>query len=123
MSRIVLIGGVLGGVGAYLMQWFSATIHYPINVAGRPYHSWPMFVPITFELTILGAAFAAVFGMLAMNGLPRPHHPVFNVPAFALASRNRFFLCIQANDPKFDPEATRRFLQGLNPKEVSDVEF
>jgi hypothetical protein len=121
MALIVLIGGLIGGIGAYLMQWFSAVVHYPIDVGGRPYHSWPAFIPITFELTVLGAATAAVFGMLAANGLPRPHHPVFNVPGFALASRSRFFLCIQANDPKFDREATRQFLMSLDPKEVTEV--
>jgi hypothetical protein len=118
---IVLIGGLVGGLGGYFMQWFSATIHYPYLVGGRPYHSWPAFLPITFELTVLCAAFAAVFGMLGLNGLPRPHHPVFYVPGFALASRSRFFLCIQAIDPLFDLEETRRFLEGLGSKEVSYV--
>jgi hypothetical protein len=121
MALIVLIGGLMGAAGAYFMQWFSAVVHYPIEVGGRPYHSWPAFIPITFELTILGAATAAVFGMLALNGLPRPHHPVFNAPNFAMASRSRFFLCIQANDPKFDRVRTREFLLSLDPKEVVEV--
>jgi hypothetical protein len=121
IALIVLIGGVMGGLGAYFMQWFSAVVHYPIDVGGRPYHSWPMFIPITFELTILGASIAAVFGMLALNGLPRPHHPVFNAPNFAMASRSRFFLCIQANDPKFDREQTRAFLMSLGSKDVVEV--
>jgi hypothetical protein len=121
MAPVVLFGGLIGGVAGYLMQWYSAVVHYPINVGGRPFHSWPSFIPITFEMTILCAAFAAVFGMLGLNGLPRPHHPVFNVPSFALASRSRFFLCIQAKDPLFDRKATREFLETLQPREVNDV--
>jgi hypothetical protein len=122
VAGFVLLGGICGGVLAYVMQWYSAVVHYPIIIGGRPFHSWPSFIPITFELTILGASLAAVLGMLWMNGLPRPYHPVFNVPEFALASRSRFFLSIQANDPKFDREATRQFLQELKPKEIFEVE-
>lgn len=121
MATVVLIGGIVGGLAGYFMQWFSAVVHYPINVGGRPFHSWPSFIPITFEMTILCAALAAVLGMLGLNGLPRPHHPVFNVPSFALASRSRFFLCIQAKDPLFDRKATREFLETLAPREVNDV--
>jgi hypothetical protein len=121
MPLVVLIGGICGGLFAYWMQWYTAVVDYPINVAGRPYHSWPAFIPITFELTVLGAAAAAVLGMLGLNGLPRPHHPVFNVPRFALASRSRFFLCIQAIDPQFDHRRVREFLAGLNPREINDV--
>ncbi len=119
---VVLIGGLLGCATALLMQWFASAVHYPINVGGRPLASWPMFVPITFELTILFASFAAVFGMLGMNGLPMPYHPVFNAPRFALASRDRFFLCIEAKDPKFDLESTRRFLESLGAHDIAEVE-
>jgi len=118
---IVLGGGLIGGLGGYFMQWYSAVVSYPINVGGRPLHSWPSFIPATFELTVLGAALAAVFGMLALNGLPRLRHPVFDVPGFDTATRNRFFLCLRADDPKFDEDAARRFLEALRPLAILEV--
>jgi hypothetical protein len=119
---IVLIGGLLGGLGGYALQYWSQLLVYPMNIGGRPFHSWPAFIVPTFECTILGASLSAVIGMIAINGLPRPYHPVFNVPRFALASRDRYFLVIEATDARFDANATRRFLTGLNASEVSEVE-
>ena len=121
LPLIVLIGGLIGCIGGYTLEYWSSVIAYPLNIGGKPLHSWPAFIPVTFECTILAAALSCVLGMLALNGLPMPYHPVFNVPRFALASRNRFFLCIESTDPKFDIDATRHFLDSLNPREVSAV--
>jgi hypothetical protein len=121
LPLIVLLGGIGGLLTGYLMQYYITVWYFPINVGGRPLHSWPAYIIITFELTILFAAFAAVLGLLALCGLPMPYHPVFNVPRFAMASRNRFFLCIEASDPLFDRQRTCDFLESLEPSEVSEV--
>jgi hypothetical protein len=122
LPLIVLIGGIIGCVGGFYLQYWVSVIDYPLNVGGRPLNSWPMFIPVTFELTILLAALSAVLGLLALNGLPMPYHPVFNVERFQLATRNRFFLCIEAADPKFDYEATWRFLESVGSQGVYEVE-
>ena len=122
LPLIVLLGGLIGLVSGYALAYWTSVIAYPLNVGGRPLHSWPAFIPVTFETTVLGAAIATVLGMFALNGLPMPYHPVFNVPRFALSTRNRFFLCIEATDPLFDREETRRFLERSVPREVSEVD-
>jgi hypothetical protein len=122
LPMIVLIGGLLGCLGGYALQYWISAVAYPVDVGGRPLHSWPAFIPVTFDCTILAAALSAVLGMLALNGLPMPFHPVFNVPRFAFASRDRFFLCIEARDPKFDLERTREFLRAAGAREVAAVE-
>ncbi len=118
---VVLVGGVIGLICGFALQYWVAVVHYPLNVGGRPLNSWPMFMPITFEMTILVAALFAVLGMLALNGLPTPHHPLFGVKQFDRASRDGFFLCIEAKDPKFDLAAVRQLLESLKASEVIDV--
>lgn len=119
---LVFFGGITGLLSGIALQVFVHYIDYPLNVGGRPYLSWPSFVPPAYEMTILLAAFTAVFGMLFLNGLPRPYHPVFNVPRFALATREKFFILIEAADPKYNYEETKSFMESLNPQEVFDVE-
>jgi hypothetical protein len=118
---VVLIGGLLGGLSGYALQYWISVISYPVNVGGKPYHSWPAFIVVTFEMTILFGGIFAVFGMLALNGLPMPYHPVFNVPRFALATKDRFFLIVFSTDPKYSPGETRRFLESLGPRSISEV--
>ena len=115
------VGALLGGVGGYALQWYSAVIDYPIDVGGRPLHSWPMFIPVTFELAVLAGALAAVGALLFGSGLPALYHPVFDAPDFDLATRNRFFLCVRSDDPKFDADATARWLDGLRPLRRCEV--
>lgn len=120
---LIFLGGVVGCIGGYLLQYWTQAIEYPLNVGGRPYNSWVSFLPVTFECTILLASLTAVFGMLFLNGFPQPYHPIFNVPRFDLASRNRFFLLIEAADPKFNRTDTSGLLNRLNAREVTDVEY
>src|SRR4051794_37843880 len=121
MPMVMFLGGLTGAVAGYLMQWWIAAVDYPLNVGGRPLNSWPLFIPVVFEMIVLISALAGVFGLLGLCGLPMPYHPLFNAPRFALASRDRFFLCIESSDPRFDRDATRRFLEALHPREVSEV--
>jgi hypothetical protein len=119
---IVLAGGILGCVAGFTLQYWVSVEAMPVNIGGRPLNSWPAFIPVTFECTILGAALSAVLGMLALNGLPRPHHPVFNQPRFVMATRNRFFLCIEAADKLYDRDKTGKYLEELSPYGVLEVE-
>lgn len=122
IPAIALTGGLIGGLGGYFMLYSSAVAFYPLNIGGRPFHSWPMFVPITFELTILFSGLFTAFGMLAVNGLPKPHHPVFGVPQFSLATDDRFFFFMEAADPSFDPDKSREFLNGFDPVGIYAVD-
>ncbi|MFY9910527.1 MAG: DUF3341 domain-containing protein [Candidatus Sulfotelmatobacter sp.] len=121
VALVVLICAIIGGCTGYLLQYWCDAVSYPINVGGRPYNSWPSFIVITFELTILFGGISALLGMLALNGLPMPYHPVFNVPRFAMASKDRFFLIVFSSDQQYNPAATRSFLEGLQPRSISEV--
>ena len=121
LPRLVLLGGILGGSAGFSLEYWASTIAYPMNIGARPFNSWPQFIPVTFETTVLGAALTCFIGMWALNKLPQPYHPVFNVPAFDRASSDRFFLCIEATDPQFEAHETRAFLESLHPVGVSDV--
>ena len=119
---IVLIGGLIGALTGASMQWYSSVYDYPLNIGGRPFNSWPSFVVITFELTILFAGLFGVLGMLAVNGLPKPNHPLFNEPHFDRVTQDRFFMCIEARDPRFDSRETWRFLESFNPEGLYAVQ-
>jgi ActD protein len=122
VPTVTLIGGLLGGLTGFGFQYWASVISYPENIGGRSLNSWPAFIPVTFEMTVLGASLFAVFGMLAMNRLPQPHHPLFNVHRFQKhASTDRFYLCLQANDKKFNLEEAARFLQDVSAQHVSEV--
>jgi hypothetical protein len=121
VAPITFVGALAGGVAGYFMQWYTAVIDYAINIGARPEHSWPMFVPVTFELTILGGALAAVLALFFGNGLPNLYHPIFNAPDFDLSMRNRFFLCLRLDDPGFDRDAADRLLAGLRPLRRAEV--
>jgi hypothetical protein len=121
LPLLVLLGGICGGIGGFLLQVWVSAVAYPMNVGGRPIISWPQFIPVMFETTVLGAALTAFFGMWTLNKLPQPYHPVFNVDAFTRASTDRFFLVIETTDPRFDRAATWKFLETMHPVGVSEV--
>jgi hypothetical protein len=122
LSSLVLLGGALGCLGGFYLQYWVSSLEYPLNVGGRPFFSWPAFIPVIFECTVLGAALTSFFGMLTLNGLPQPHHSVFNTPTFDRASNDGFFLTIESADLRFDPRQTKSFLEGLSPTAVHEVE-
>jgi hypothetical protein len=121
LPKMVFFGGLTGMLAGFGLCWWSSTIAYPMNIGGRPMNSWPQFIPVTFETTVLGAALTCFIGMWALNKLPQPYHPVFNVDAFGRASTDRFFLVIETTDPRFERHATWKFLEGLHPVGVSEV--
>jgi hypothetical protein len=121
VAAITFFCGVLGAMLGFGMCWYANVISYPWNIGGRPPNSWPAWIPITFELMVLGASSGAFFGMLALNGFPRPYHPVFNAPQFERASKDRFFLCVEAKDPQYDAERLRQLFQALSPISLSEV--
>jgi hypothetical protein len=118
---VTLVGGILGGLSGFALQYWINVISYPLNIGGRPYDSWPAYIVPTFEMTILFAGLVGTFGMFALNGLPQPYHPVFNVDRFSKVTRNRFFLCVEATDPKFDMTGTQQFMERLKPLSISEV--
>jgi hypothetical protein len=122
LSPFVLIGGIVGCLAGYGLEYWTQVIAYPLNIGGRPYHAWVNFIPPAFETTILFGSFTAGIAMLVLNGLPRPYHPCFNVPAFERATQDKFFLVIEADDPQFDLQKTREFLGGLHARQVTAVE-
>lgn len=123
VSLVCLIGALLGMIGGYSLEYWISAVNYPINSGGKPFHSWPAFIPVTFECAVLGASLATVFGMLALNGLPQPYHPVFNAPNFTSASRDKFFLCIESQDPIFSTGGTRKLLEGFHPQQITEVPY
>lgn len=122
LGWVMLLAGTAGLFLGFFMQWYANVVHYPLNIGGRPFNSWPNFIVITFEVTVILSSFAVGLAMLLRNGLPRLYHPIFNAPNFENVTRDKFFLCIESKDPRFDPDSTRRFLEGLRPTRVSEVE-